>query len=123
MKWITHQWLKIARIACSWLIKKFLNKDARFIYVPKEQVFEKAGQLDAIPYNIPGSKHAHYWDDCTFGCIIRKHQLTGPSLLQLAKFMRGADTDRFDLAPQAAGYGLFQPVYLIICRLSTKCYR
>ena len=103
MKWITREKPKIDRIACPWLLKNFVDKDAEFIYVPKEQVFEKAKELDAIPYDIPGAEYSHDGDECTFDYIIKKHLLTDPALLQLAVIVRGADTDHFELAPQAAG--------------------
>ena len=103
MKWITRERPKIDRIACPWLIKNFVDKDAEFLYVPKERVFEKAKELDAIPYDIPGAEYSHYGDECTFDYIIRKHQLTDPSLLQIATIVRGADTDHFEIAPQSAG--------------------
>jgi len=103
MKWITRERPKIDRIACPWLIKNFVDQDAIFIYVPKEQVFDKAKALNAIPYDIPGAEYSHYGDECTFDFIIKKHQLTDPALLQLAAIVRGADTDRFDLALQSAG--------------------
>ena len=103
MKWITRERPKIDRIACPWLIKNFVDKKAEFIYVPKEQVFDKAKELQAILYDIPGAEYSHYSDECTFDFIIRKHQLNDPALQQLALIVRGADTDSFDLAPQAAG--------------------
>ena len=103
MKWITRERPKIDRIGCPWLIKNFVDKEAEFLYVPKDQVFYKAKELDAIPYDIPGAEYSHYGDECTFHFIIKKHQLTDPALLQLAAIVRGADADRFDLAPQAAG--------------------
>ena len=103
MKWITRERPKIDRIACPWLIKNFIDKEAEFIYVPKEEVFEKAKELDAIPYDIPGAEYSHYGDECTFDFIIKKHQLTDTALLQIASIVRGADTDQFNLAPQSAG--------------------
>ena len=103
MKWITRERPKIDRIACPWLIKKFVDKDAEFIYVPKEQVFDKAKELNAIPYDIPGAEYSHYDEECTFDYIVRKHKLNDPVLVQLSVIIRGADTHRFDLAPQAAG--------------------
>jgi hypothetical protein len=103
MKWITREHPKIDRIACSWLLKNFVDKDAEFLYVPKEMVFDKAKELDAIPYDIPGAEYSHYGDECTFDYIVRKHRLTDPSLLQLATIVRGADTDHFEIAPQSAG--------------------
>jgi hypothetical protein len=103
MKWITRERPKIDRIACPWIIKKFVDLDAEFIYVPKEQVFDHAKELNAIPYDIPGAEYSHYGNECTFDFIIKKHNITDPALLQLAEIIRGADTARFDLAPQAAG--------------------
>ena len=103
MKWITRERPKIDRIACPWLIKNFVDKDAAFIYVPKEQVFDKAKEFDAVPFDIPGADYSHEGDECTFDYIIKKHQLTDPALLQLAIIVRGADTDRFELAMQSAG--------------------
>lgn len=103
MKWITREHPKIDRIACPWLIKNFVDKEAEFIYVPKENVFEEAKKLNAIPYDIPGAEYSHEGEYCSFDFIIKKHQLTDDTLLQMAIIIRGADTDRFDLAPQAAG--------------------
>lgn len=103
MKWITRERPKIDRIACPWLIKNFVDGEAEFIYVPKEQVFEKAKELTAIPYDIPGAEYSHYNDECTFDFILKKHHLTDPALLQLADIIRGADTDKFYLTPQSAG--------------------
>ncbi len=103
MKWITRARPKIDRIACPWLIKHFVDPEAEFIYVPKENVFADAERLQAIPYDIPGAEYSHYGDECSFDYIIKKHQLTDPALHQIAHIVRGADTHRFDLAPQAAG--------------------
>lgn len=103
MKWITRERPKIDRIACPWLIKRFVDPEGEFIYVPKEKVFEEAEKLKAIPYDIPGAEYSHYGKECTFDYIVKKHALTDPALLQIATIVRGADTDRFDLAPQAAG--------------------
>lgn len=103
MKWITRERPKIDRLACPWLIKRFVDEAAEFIYVPKEQVFTKATEINAIPYDIPGAEYSHYGDQCTFDYIIKKHALTDDALMQIAVIVRGADTDRFDLAPQAAG--------------------
>ena len=103
MKWITRDRPKIDRIACPWVIKKFIDEDAEFFYVPKEQVFELAKRLDAIPYDIPGAEYSHQDENCTFDYIIKKHKLNDPVLIELAAIIRGADTYRFDLAPQSAG--------------------
>jgi hypothetical protein len=103
MKWITRERPKIDRIACPWLIKNFVDPQAEFIYVPKEQVFESAKELNAIPYDIPGAEYTHEGDRCTFDYIVKKHGLTDPAILQIGEIVRGADTDRFELAGQAAG--------------------
>lgn len=103
MKWITRERPKIDRIACPWLIRNFVDREAEFLYVPKEVVFEKAKELNAIPYDIPGAEYTHYGEECTFDFIIKKHKLNDPALDQLALIVRGADTDRFDLAIQSAG--------------------
>lgn len=103
MKWITRERPKIDRIACPWLIKRFVDKDAEFIYVPKEQVFEKAEVSNAIPFDIPGAEYSHYGEECTFDYIIKKHRLNDPALHLISVIIRGADTDRFELAPQSAG--------------------
>ena len=103
MKWITRERPKIDRIACPWLIKKFVDREAEFIYIPKEEVFERAKILNAIPYDIPGAEYSHEGERCTFDYIIKKYGLTDPALLQIAEIVRGADTARFDLAQQAAG--------------------
>jgi hypothetical protein len=103
MKWITRERPKIDRIACPWLIKNFVDKDAEFFYVPAVQVFDKAAALQAIPYDIPGAEYSHYGDACTFDYIVQKHVITDPAVLQIANIVRGADTDSFHLAPQAAG--------------------
>jgi hypothetical protein len=102
-KWITRERPKIDRIACPWLIKRFVDPEAEFIYVPKEEVFEKAAEINAIPYDIPGAEYTHYGDECTFDYILRKHKLSDDALTEIATIVRGADTDRFNIAPQSAG--------------------
>ena len=103
MKWITRERPKIDRIACPWLIKNFVDKEALFIYVPRAHVFEKAKEEGAIPYDIPGAEYSHYAGECTFDYILKKHSIRDEALLQLSVIIRGADTDRFELSPQSAG--------------------
>ena len=103
MKWITRERPKIDRIACPWLIKRFVDADAEFIYVSKEKVFEEADRLGAIPYDIPGAEYSHYGEECTFDYIVKKHKITDEAILRIALIVRGADTNRFDIAQQAAG--------------------
>lgn len=103
MKWITRERPKIDRIACPWLIKNFVDPAAEFMYVPADQVLEQANAWNAIPFDIPGVAYSHYQDKCTFDYILEKHQLHDPALHTLAVIVRGADTDRHDLASQASG--------------------
>jgi hypothetical protein len=103
MKWITRERPKIDRIACPWVIKNFVDRDAEFIYVPKENVFEKAKELNAIPYDLPGAEYNHEGEFCTFDYIVKKHNIVDPAVRKIAEIVRAADTDRFELAPQAAG--------------------
>ena len=103
MKWITREHPKIDRIACPWLIKNFVDTNAEFIYVPKETVFAKATELNAIPYDLPGAEYTHEGQYCTFDYIVKKHNIVDTAVLQIATIVRGADTDSFHLAPQAAG--------------------
>lgn len=103
MKWITRERPKIDRIACPWLIKNFIDKDAEFLYVPANEVLAKSKELNAIPYDIPNVEYSHDGEFCTFDTLIKKHNISDPALHQLSVIVRGADTDRFDIAPQAAG--------------------
>lgn len=103
MKWITRERPKIDRIACPWLIKRFVDTDAEIIYAPFAQVLTHAEKQNAIPFDLPGVEYSHYDDQCTFDYIIKKHQLKDPALFRIAAIVRGADTDRHDFAPQAAG--------------------
>ena len=103
MKWITRERPKIDRLACPWLIKKFVDKDAEFIYVPFNEVLEKADKLTAIPFDIPDVEFTHYDDKCTFDYIIKKYSIKDPAVLVMAVIVRGADTDRHDIAKEAAG--------------------
>jgi len=103
MKWITRERPKIDRIACPWLIKRFVDKEAEIIYVPFEQVIKKSKELNAIPFDLPDVEYSHYGDRCTFDYIIEKHKLKDSALSLIAGIVRGADTDRHDLASQASG--------------------
>lgn len=103
MKWITRDRPKIDRIACPWLIKRFVDPNAEIIYVPYKDVLTEAQKLDAIPFDLPNVEYTHYHNQCTFDYIIKKHQLKDPALFRIAAIVRGADTDRHDFAPQAAG--------------------
>ena len=103
MKWITRERPKIDRLACPWLIKRFIDKDAEILYVPFEKVMANANKLKAIPFDIPGVEYTHYKDECTFDYFLKKHRIDDPALHTMATIVRGADTDRHDLAVQSSG--------------------
>jgi AraC-like DNA-binding protein len=103
MKWITREHPKIDRIACPWLIKRFIDKEAEIIYVPSDQVKTKAKELKAIPFDVQEVEYTHYGDKCTFDFFILKHQITDEAVLKIATIVRGADTDKFHLAMQSSG--------------------
>jgi len=103
MKWITRERPKIDRIACPWLIARFIDKSPEFLFVPTEEVFAIAEREGAIPYDIPGAELTHVGERCSFDTFLDRYNLDTPALRQLAVIVRGADTDRLDLAPQAPG--------------------
>ena len=103
MKWITRERPKIDRIACPWLIRRFIDPDAEFLYVPASDVLRVATETGATPYDIPGVEMTHVGERCSFDAFIARHALHDPALQQLATIVRGADTSRLDLAPQSAG--------------------
>lgn len=103
MKWITRERPKIDRIASPWLIKNFVDKEAEFIYVPFDQVLDKAKELDAIPFDIPNVEFTHYEEKSTFDYIVKKYEINDPAILIIADIVRGADTDRHDIAKESAG--------------------
>lgn len=103
MKWVTRERPKIDRIACPWLISKFIDKEPEFLYVPSGDVLEVAEETGAIPYDIPNVELSHVGELCSFDAFLKKYELTEPALLQLAQIVRGADTSNLDLTPQSAG--------------------
>jgi hypothetical protein len=103
VKWVTRERPKIDRIACPWLIARFIDKSPEFLYVPTDEVIRVAHETGAIPYDIPGVELSHDGELCSFDTFLKKYKLTDPALHQLAVIVRGADTARLDLAPQAPG--------------------
>lgn len=103
MKWITRERPKIDRIACPWLILRFIDQDAEFLYVPASEVLAVAAKIGATPYDIPGVELSHVGEQCSFDAFLAKYRITDPALVQLADIVRGADTSRLDLTPQSAG--------------------
>jgi AraC-like DNA-binding protein len=103
MQWITRERPKIDRLACPWLIKRFIDPEADILYVPAAEVIATAARLGATPFDVPGVEFSHYGAECTFDYFLKKYALTDPALLALAPIVRGADTDNHALAQQAAG--------------------
>jgi hypothetical protein len=102
-RWITRERPKIDRIACPWLVLRFIDPAAEFFYVPADQVFAQAKRLDAVPYDIAGAPIGHERELCSFDAMLSAFDLRDPALLHLALIVRGADTGRPSLAPECAG--------------------
>jgi hypothetical protein len=106
MKWITREHVKVDRVACPWLIRKFVDPEAEFLFVPGDSVMSEAKRLGAIPYDVKGVEYGHHGQECSFEAILRKHDLMGnPALALLGKIVNGADTDN-SLWHQPEGAGL-----------------
>jgi len=103
MKWVTRERPKIDRLACPWLITRFIDKEAEFLYVPPAEVTGTAEKSGAIPYDIPGVKFSHVGEKCSFDAFLAEYRLDDPALRHLATIVRGADTSRLDLTPQSSG--------------------
>jgi hypothetical protein len=94
MKWITRERVKVDRVACPWLIRKFVDPAAEFLFVPADQVMAIAGREGAIPYDVAGVELGHHGRECSFEAILKKFELTAdPALVLLGKIVNGADTD------------------------------
>jgi rhodanese-related sulfurtransferase len=102
-RWITRERPKIDRIACPWLVRRFVDARAQFFYVPTQEVFAQARRLEAVPFDIPEAPISHVWERCSFDALLQAFGLEEPALATLATIVRGADTDRLDLAPPCAG--------------------
>jgi hypothetical protein len=106
MEWITREKVKVDRVACPWLIKKFVDKDAEFVFAPGERVMAEAQRLDAIPYDFKDVELGHHGKECSFEAILKKYKLTGdPALVLLGRIVNGAETDN-TLYHQPEGPGL-----------------
>lgn len=103
MKWVTRARPKVDRVACPWLIKRFVDPGAEFLYVPPDEVLETARREEAIPFDVPNVELGHHGPECSFDTIIKKYQLTDPALQQLALIVRGADTGAKQLTPESSG--------------------
>jgi hypothetical protein len=106
MKWITREHVKVDRVACPWLIRKFVDKDAEFLFVAAEKVMDEAKRHNAIPYDVKNVELGHHGKECSFEAILKKYKLTNnPALVLLGRIVNGADTDN-TMYEQAEGAGL-----------------
>jgi hypothetical protein len=103
MKWVTRERPKIDRIACPWLVARFIDPDAEFLYVPAAEVMKTARETGATPFDVPNVDYGHHGEKCSFDAFVARHGLTDPALLRLAEIVRGADTGRPDLTAQSSG--------------------
>lgn len=103
MKWVTRQYVHVDRTACPWLIKRFVDPTAEFVFVPAEKIVEIEKKENAIPYDAPDVELGHHGEKWSFDSIIEKYKIEDPAILELAKIVRAADTDKMDTIPEAAG--------------------
>ncbi len=103
MKWVTRANPKVDRVACPWLIRKFVDPEAEFLYAPGDQVMNVAEREGATPYDVPNVELGHQGAECSFDAIIKKYKLSDPALNKLALIVRGADTAAKDLTPESRG--------------------
>jgi len=104
MKWITRSHVHVDRVACPWLITRFLDSEAEFLFAAKSSVLERAQQTGAIPFDTPGAELHHRDGMCTFDVMIKAYELTDEALLRMARIINAADTDRLEADPLAAGF-------------------
>jgi len=103
MKWVTREKARVDRIACPWLITRFIDKDPTFLFAPARDVLAVAKKEDAIPYDVPDVELGHHGDQCSFDAFLDKYELKEPALRELALIVRGADTEARGLTPESAG--------------------
>lgn len=104
MKWVTRAHVHVDRVACPWLIKRFVDSDAQFIFVAPARIEEIVRNEGAIPFDAPGVELGHKDGKCSFETIIEKYQLKDKALLRLAKIIHAADTNSFETDPVAVGF-------------------
>jgi hypothetical protein len=104
MRWVTRSHVHVDRVACPWLISRFIDSDAEFLFVPKSQIQEVVEREGAIPFDAPGVELGHHGDDCTFDTLIKHYGLTDKALLRLARIINAADTGKMDQEPMAIGF-------------------
>ncbi|HZU07308.1 MAG TPA: chromate resistance protein ChrB domain-containing protein [Chloroflexota bacterium] len=103
MKWVTRERPKVDRVACPWLIKRFIDPEAEILFVPADQVLAVAEREGAIPFDVPGVELGHHGTECSFDALLKRYGLADPALQRLALIVRGADTTAKDLTPESRG--------------------
>jgi len=103
MKWVTREYVHVDRTACPWLIKRFVDPKAEFIFVPTEKVLETAKKENATPYDAQSVELGHHGEKCSFDAIIEKYKIKDPAVLEVAKIVRAADTGKLETVAEAAG--------------------
>jgi hypothetical protein len=103
MKWVTREKARVDRIACPWLISRFIDRDAQFLFVPASEVADTAAREGATPFDVPGVELGHHGDQCSFDALLDRFSLNDPALRSLALIVRGADTEARGLTPESAG--------------------
>jgi hypothetical protein len=103
VKWVTRQYVHVDRTACPWLIKRFVDPNAEFIFVPTEKIAEIVKKESAIPFDSPNVELGHHGEKCSFDAVMEKYGIDDPAVLDLAEIVRAADTDKMATAPEAAG--------------------
>ncbi len=116
MKWVTRARPKVDRVACPWLMKRFVDPHAEFLYVPPDQVMEVAKREGAIPFDVANVELGHNGPECSFDAIIKKYQLTDRALQRLALIVRGADTSAKDLTPESRGLDAIAEGFRLVYR-------
>jgi hypothetical protein len=102
MKWVTRQYVHVDRTACPWLIKRFVDREGEFVFVPAAKIEEIVKREKAIPYDAPNFELGHHGEKCSLDSIVEKYKIKDPAVLELAKIIRPADTDKMETAPEAA---------------------
>jgi hypothetical protein len=103
MKFVTRAHARVDRIACPWLIRRFIDPNADILFVPADQVMRVAREQDATPFDVPSAELGHHGDLCSFDAFLEKFHLTDPALRDVAQIVRGADTDQREITPESAG--------------------
>lgn len=116
MKWVTRERARVDRIACPWLIRRFIDKEPTFLFVPADQVRAVAEREGATPYDIPGVELGHHGERCSFDAFLEKYKLADPALQVLTLIVRGADTDARQLTPESAGLYAFATGFQAIAK-------